>query len=314
MRIAFLGLGNMGSGMAGRLQQAGYHLLVWNRTASKAAELAGLGATVCSSAVEAASQAEIVISSLMDDASVHAVFDGDGGVARAMRPGAVHLCVTTISPECADWLAATHAREGCLYVSGPVLGRPDAAAAGQLVQFLAGDTKGVEIVQPVCAVFAPTAVLMQGSARLANLQKLCANFFMAGMLELMAECLTFAEATGASRTIMAQIMSQSFANSGLKGYVQRMSVCDSDGVQGFSLRGGLKDIRLIRDAARSAGCPLDLANLIEEKMRKGLTLGLGDADWSVIQTVTRLRAGLSESNHSEVTVGGAERTASLISR
>ena len=169
------------------------------------APLTAEGAVACASPAEAIEGTDLVISCLMDDASIHAIFDGAEGLIAKMTPRSIHLCVTTISPVCGDWLAEAHAAHGSRYVSGPVLGRPDAAAEGSLLQFLAGDVSAIEEIAPVCKAFAPTAVPMAGPASVANSQKLCANLFIASLIEMMAECYTFAEKSGASREIMGQI-------------------------------------------------------------------------------------------------------------
>jgi 3-hydroxyisobutyrate dehydrogenase-like beta-hydroxyacid dehydrogenase len=293
MKIAYLGLGHMGSGMVRCLLRAGHSLRVWNRSGDKMAPLVAEGAVASASPAEAIDGSDLVISCLMDDASIHAVFDGAEGLIAKMTPNSIHLCVTTISPVCGDWLAEAHAARGSRYVSGPVLGRPDAAAEGSLLQFLAGDTSAIEEIRPVCKAFAPTAVPMAGPASVANSQKLCANLFIASLIEMMAECYTFAEKSGASREIMGQIFDRSFALPGLKGYARRMLERNIEGEGGFSTRGGLKDVRLMLDAGRRVGCPLDIATVLEGKLTECLESGFGDADWSAVQEVTRARAGLT---------------------
>jgi 3-hydroxyisobutyrate dehydrogenase-like beta-hydroxyacid dehydrogenase len=293
MKIAFLGLGNMGSGMARCLLRAGHSLRVWNRRSDKMAPLAGEGAVACGSPAEAIESADLVISCLMDDASVHAVFDGADGLIAKMKSKQIHLCVTTVSPVCGDWLAEAHAAGGSRYVSGPVLGRPDAAAEGSLLQFLAGDASAIEEIGPVCKAFAPVGIPMAGPASVANSQKLCANLFIASLIEMMAECYTFAEKSGASREIMGQIFERSLALPGLKGYARRMKEREFEGEGGFSTRGGLKDVRLMLDAGKRVGCPLDIATVLEGKLTECLDRGLADSDWSAVQEVTRARAGLA---------------------
>jgi 3-hydroxyisobutyrate dehydrogenase-like beta-hydroxyacid dehydrogenase len=289
MNIAFLGLGNMGAGMAHCLLKAGHRLRVWNRSPDKALAFEAAGALACASPATAVQDTQLVISSLMDDASIRVLCDG---IIAKMTPNAIHLCVTTISPTCADWLAEEHRAHGTRYVSGPVVGRPDAAAAGTLLQFLSGDASAVAEVQPVCKAFANTLLPIPGPASVANRQKLCVNFFIIAQIEAMAECLTFAEKTGASPEIMTQFFDRCFAHPGLKGYAHRLLARNSDGTGGFSMRGGFKDVNLMLDAAKAADCPLDLATLIQEKMHECMERGLKDADWSAIQEVTRARAGL----------------------
>jgi len=292
MIVAFIGLGNMGSGMAHCLLRAGHNLRVWNRNAEKMAAFEAAGAVACASPDEAAESAPLVISTLMDDNAVRSVFGGANGLIAQMAPGTIHLCASTISPQCADWLAEQHQSHGSRYVSGPVVGRPDAAAVGTLLEFLAGDASAIEEVQPVCKAFANMLVPIPGPARVANSQKLCINFFIVSLVEVFAESYTFAEKSGASKEIMEQFFIRVFAHPGMQGYARRMKDRIIDGAGGFSMRGGLKDVGLMLDAAMQVDCPLDIAALVEEKMRESMAHGLGDADWSAIQEVTRSRAGL----------------------
>lgn len=292
MNIALIGLGNMGSGMAHCLLRAGHNLHVWNRSVDKMAALEAAGAVPCGSPGEAVKAVPLVISTLMDDNAVRSIFGGANGVIAQMAQDATHLCASTISPQCADWLAEQHQSHGSRYVSGPVVGRPDAAAAGTLLQFLAGDASAIEQVQPVCKAFANMLVPIPGPARVANSQKLCINFFIVSLVEMFAECYTFAEKSGASTEIMAQFFIRVFAHPGMQGYARRMKDRVIDGAGGFSLRGGLKDVGLMLDAAKQVDCPLEIAALVENKMRDAMARGLGDADWSAIQEVTRARAGL----------------------
>ncbi len=292
MKIAFLGLGNMGSGIARNLLRAGHSLRVWNRSPEKAAPLVSEGAVACASPAAAVEGVPLVISSLMDDASVRSVFDGPDGVITTMTPNSIHLCTMTISPTCADWLFEQHQLHGSRYVSGPVVGRPDAAAAGTLIEFLSGDTSAIEELKPVCAAYANNIVPIPGPASVANRQKLCINFFIIAQIEVMAECLTFAEKSGASPDIMAGFFDRVFAHPGLKGYAKRLHENNIDGTGGFSLRGGLKDVNLMLDTAKVAQCPLDLATLVQGKMQECMAQGLQDADWSATLKITRARAGL----------------------
>jgi 3-hydroxyisobutyrate dehydrogenase-like beta-hydroxyacid dehydrogenase len=292
MNVAFIGLGNMGSGMAHCLLRAGHSLRVWNRSAEKMAAFEAAGAAACASPGETAQGVPLVISTLMDDNAVRSIFGGANGLIALMAPGAIHLCASTISPQCADWLAEEHLKYGSRYISGPVVGRPDAAASGTLLQFLAGDASAIEEVQPVCKAFANMLVPIPGPARVANSQKLCINYFIVSLVEVFAECYTFAEKSGASKEIMEQFFIRVFAHPGMQGYARRMKDRIIDGAGGFSMRGGLKDVGLMLDAAKQVDCPLDIASVVQDKMRECMARGLGDADWSAIQGVTRARAGL----------------------
>src|ERR1022692_530616 len=142
--VAFLGLGKMGLAMATNLQRAGYPLVVWNRSAAKAGPLRASGASLAESPAAATRAADIVISSLADDASLRAVVSGPDGVLGGLRPGAIHIGTSTVSPGLCDELAALHAAAGAHYLAGPVVGRVPAAEAARLVTFVAGDDGAIE--------------------------------------------------------------------------------------------------------------------------------------------------------------------------
>lgn len=292
MRLAFLGLGRMGSGIAGRLVAGGFSLTVWNRTPEKTAPLVAAGALAALTPEAAVAGADLVLTSLLDDASVTALFAPGARTFEALRPGAIHLCVTTISPDCADALAALHAGHGTAFVSGPVVGRPDAAAAGGLLVLLAGDAAAVDAVEPVCRSFAQHVVRIPGTAGAANKQKLCLNFFAIAAIEAMSECLTLADKLGASRSFTAAFLGQAFALPALKQYVERLASGNVDGSDGFTMAAGRKDVGLMLDAAHRAGCPLEIADIIADKMQAALDGGMAADDWSAIQDVGRQRAGL----------------------
>ncbi|MGA2688407.1 MAG: NAD(P)-dependent oxidoreductase, partial [Candidatus Korobacteraceae bacterium] len=136
MKIAFIGLGNMGTAMARHLVRAGYELTVWNRTLAKTEPLKSEGAKVAQSAGEAAKAAEVVITMLADDSAVESA---------VLQPrGATHISMSTISVALSKRLAEEHGKRGQHYVTAPVFGRPDAAAAGKLFVAAAGEKATVE--------------------------------------------------------------------------------------------------------------------------------------------------------------------------
>jgi len=294
MNIAFLGLGRMGAGMATRLVGAGANsITVWNRSADKSEPFSALGATVAADPVAAVGGADLVITSLLDDASVEALFHKGAPALGAMKANAIHCCVTTISPACADRLQALHEAHGSRYVSGPVVGRPDTAAHGGLMQFIAGDSSAFAEVEAACAAFTALIIRLPGAAGVANGQKLCANFIIAALLEAMGECYTLGDALGVSRDVLAGMFDHLFAPPDLKAYVRRLDKRESDSANGFAMTAGYKDIRLIREAAAGANCPVDIADVLAGKMQDAITKGMGDRDWSAVQEITRERAGLT---------------------
>src|SRR5215470_6084882 len=132
MKIAFHGLGNMGSHMARNLLRAKHDVTVWNRTPSKAEELRADNAKVARSVAEATQAAEIAVTMLADDHAVAGAVLEPGGIAEHLAPGGVHISMSTIGVDLSKQLAAEHAKRGQHYVSAPVFGRPEAAAAAKL--------------------------------------------------------------------------------------------------------------------------------------------------------------------------------------
>jgi len=283
----------MGSGIARNILKAGYDLTVWNRTQSKMTPLLELGARGAASPAEAASDADLVISSLMDDASIEQILVGSGAVLHSMKPGAIHLCAATISPRFAAALKKLHEENDTYYVSGPVLGRPDAAEDGSLVTLIAGDPKTLEQVKQVCEVYCAQVISLPGEPQSANVMKLGLNYMVAASIEAMSEAYALVEANGGDTGLMANILaSQFYAHPAPRMYAQKIVRRDFHGEAGFALTGGLKDIRLMIDAARDHGVDLDIAKAIEGKMIEAVNKGLGNKDWSAIYEVTRSRANL----------------------
>lgn len=294
MKIAFIGLGNMGSGMAGRILKSGYDLTVWNRTASKADLLVASGARRAASARDAVTDAEIVITSLMDDQSILEMVRGEGSILGAMKPGAVHLCVTTISPNCADALAKLHRDRGTHYVSGPVIGRPDAAAAGQLVTYLGGDADAIASVKPVCESYARMVVAISERPSIANCMKLCINYAGISIIELIGETYAFAEKSGVDLMYLQQFFQMSFAHPALKMYAEKARLRDFNAEAGFAMSAGLKDVRLMLASAGETGVAFEIGQIVERKMLTAISTGLESADWSAICEVTRRESGLGQ--------------------
>lgn len=283
----------MGSAMANRIVQAGHALVVWNRSASKTLPLVSAGAKAAATPAEAVAGAEVVVTSLMDDQSVLDIVGGPGGIAAAMPKGAVHMCVTTISPECANQLGEIHARAGTQFVSGPVAGRPDSAAAGQLITFLGGDTDAIAAVTPVCSAYARKVVPLAGRPGLANAMKLCVNYTAVSIIELMGEIYTFGEKCGIDSKVIRDFFLDAFAHPALKTYANKLKDGRYGSEGGFALKAGLKDVRLMLDAASGVGVAFDIAKIVERKMVRALDQGMGQADWSVVATITRQESGLS---------------------
>ena len=154
MRVAFIGLGDIGSLMASHLAQDPFSLTVWNRTASKAQGFAAIHpARVASSAAAAARGAEVVVTCLPSSVEVEAVLHGDQGLLRALEPGAVLLDCTSGDPATSRSIAAELSSRGVGFIDAPVSGGTSAAKSGSLTVMWGGDDSDFERVRPVVEAF-----------------------------------------------------------------------------------------------------------------------------------------------------------------
>lgn len=288
LSVACIGLGRMGSGIAGNIQKHGFPLTVCNRTSEKTKPFVSAGCASAGTPREAAAAAEIVVTNLMDDASVLDTVTGENGILAGMRPGSIHISTTTISPNLATRLAALHAAHGSHYIAGPVAGRPDAAAAGKLFTFVAGDPEAIERSRPVISAYADRIIPMGTDPAVANSMKLVGNFMVASIIELIGQVYVFAEQRGVDTGIITGMFKQFMPAT--SEYVDRIS-SRNFGNAGFTLDGGLKDILLILAAAGEVNAPLPYASLIRDKCLAAQARGMSQQDWSALTEISRLNAG-----------------------
>jgi len=285
-QVAFVGLGKMGLAMAANLQRAGYPLVVWNRSAEKAAPLTAVGASLAKTPAAAARAPDIVISSLADDASLRAVVSGPDGVLAGLRPGAIHVGTSTVSPGLADELASLHTAAGGRYVAGPVVGRVPAAEAAQLVTFVAGQADAIEAVRAVITTYAPRMVVVGERQSQAAIAKLIANFLGASGMDLIGQSLAWAEKSGLPPELVPQMLAGFFGNPGTREYITKIGERDFDTV-GFTAAGGLKDVRLMIDAAHDVDLKLSSAEALRAKLDAAIARGWRDRDWSCFTEIDR---------------------------
>jgi 3-hydroxyisobutyrate dehydrogenase-like beta-hydroxyacid dehydrogenase len=278
----------MGSGIAGNIQKHGFSLSVYNRTAGKCEPFVAAGAHAAQTPREAAASAEIVVTNLMDDASVLETVTGENGILAGMRPNSIHIGTTTISPALSARLTALHEAQGSHYIAGPVAGRPDAAAAGKLFTFLAGKPEPIERSQKVIEAYADRIIPMGQDPAVAMSMKLVGNFMVASIIEMIGQVYVFAEKRGVNPEIITNMFKQFMPAT--SEYVDRISSRNFDNA-GFTLDGGLKDITLILAAAAEVQAPLPYASIIRDKCHAAQAQGKSQLDWSVMTEISRLNAG-----------------------
>lgn len=285
-RVAFVGLGRMGSAMAASISRVGYPLVVWNRSPEKAAALLASGAMAAESPAAAAAAAGVVISSVSDDVSARAVILEQNGILSGMRPEAIHIGTSTISPKLSDELGEIHAKAGCHYIAGPVVGRVPAAEAAQLVTLLAGESRWIELARPVIAAYASLIFTVGERPAQALTAKLVANFLGASAMDLIGQTVSWAERSGMSPVFVSRLLTGFFAYPATREYVTKITNRDFDDV-GFTVSGGLKDITLMIDAARDVQLSLSSAEALHTKLELAIANGWRDKDWSCFTDIDR---------------------------
>ncbi len=290
MNIGFIGLGNMGSAIAGRLLEAGHSLRVWNRSPEPVRRLEERGAQVAATAEEAF-RGDVVFSMLSDDQVTRAVLVDSGVLARAKASETpIHVNMATISVAFADELAERHGERGVGYVAAPVLGRPDVAAAGKLTVLLAGPRQAAEFVRPLLEEAVGQKVWRFGErASKANVVKLAVNFMLAAAIESMGEAAALTAGYGIEPRDLFDLIGQSlFPGPVYQGYGRLIAEARFEPA-GFKARLGLKDVRLALAAAEAATTPMPMGSLIRDSMLEALARGEGEKEFGVVLGRSALR-------------------------
>lgn len=290
MQISFMGLGHMGRPMAANLLKAKFDLTVWNRTARSAEELVAAGAKHAATPADG-SRADIVITMLADDAALEQVAF-EGRLVELLPPGAIHVSMSTISVRLAQRLEAAHLVRGSSYVSAPVFGRPEAAAAAKLFVVSAGPEAALERIQPIFDAIGQRTFRFGDRPEHANVVKLSGNFLIASVIESLGEAIALTRKSGIDpHAYVAMLTETLFAAPVYKTY-GGLIADERYQPAGFRLPLGLKDVTLVLDAARDKTVPLPIASLVRDRMLEGLAQGLEAADWSVLGAVAARAAGL----------------------
>ena len=207
-KIGFVGLGAMGLPMAANLLAAGFHLTVYNRTASKAEPLVAKGAHRAARAGDVAHPGGIVVSMLADDASVRSLVMGEDALAEHLAPDGIHISMSTVSPATTRELAAYHASHGSVMVAAPVFGRPNAAQAKQLRICVSGSAEAKAKVKPILEAMGQDVFDFGDNVGAANVVKLAGNFMIAAALEAMGEAVAMMRKSGVDAGAALEMLSQ----------------------------------------------------------------------------------------------------------
>ncbi|HVE21695.1 MAG TPA: NAD(P)-dependent oxidoreductase [Acidocella sp.] len=281
MKIGFVGLGQMGSGIAANLLKAGHELSVYNRSAGKAETLVAQGATLAKTPA-AAAQGDVVFTMLADDSAVETTIFGENGILGALKPGAIHVSCTTISVKLSEKLTEAHAKAGQRYVAAPVFGRPDAAAAAKLFVAAAGEAQALKDVAPLFDVIGQRTYVISDKPSAANLVKLSGNFLLASVIESLGEAMALVSKGGIDRHVYLDLLTSSLFSAPVYKTYGALIADQKFSPAGFAAPLGQKDIRLALSAAEALSVPMPLASLLRDRFLTLMANGGDKLDWSAI--------------------------------
>lgn len=287
-RIAYLGLGIMGSGMAANLIEAGYPVTVWNRTMEKTEPLVKMGAKRASSPAEAVADVDVVMYCLSNDDAVENVVYSDEGILEGVHSGQIAVDMSTVHPDTSRREAEAYAERGIEFLDAPVFGSKGEARDGGLWIMVGGNEGVFEHVKPI---FEPlsTSVHHMGGTGMGTSMKLVGNLIVAAQMEAVGEALILAKKAGLNPHDVMDLLDVVDFRSPLISGVGR-SLIERDFTTSFALKHMLKDANLIARFAEELRSPTPEAAAVRETLKAAVNQGWGDENASALIKVLEMQA------------------------
>ena len=286
--------------MAKRLLAARYELTVWNRTHDKTEALRTEDVHVAATPADVARASDVVMTMLFDDAAHEEVLFGPkelpvNGLLGALRPGALHISLSTISVALSERLTKEHERRGQAFVAAPVFGRPNVAADGKLWIAVAGPDDAVARARHLLEPLSRGISVVGREPRKAHALKLGGNFLISAMIHSLGESFVFATSQGIDPEVFLETVNNALFQSPFYEAYARVMLHPPES-PGATMELGAKDLRLLREAAESRGVRLSLADDLAGVFADAIREGLGGEDWAVGQyRMAQKRGGVRES-------------------
>ena len=289
-KIAYLGLGTMGSGMASNLLKAGYQLTVWNRSAEKCKPFARKGARVADTPADAARDVDLVIYILSNDEAVEDVVLGANGILRGIQEGQIAIDMSTVLPETSLRELEAYAKRGVDFLDAPVFGSKQESAEAKLWIMAAGNKAIFEKVKPVLTKLGQT-VHYFGKNGNATAMKLVGNLIVALELEALSEGLVLARKAGLDlSTVMEVVKVADFRSPLLASNGQ--NILKRDFSTSFALKLMLKDAGLIEKFAGNLRSPIPGLRVVEKNLKSAVALGFEKENASAVIKALEKEAGV----------------------
>ena len=285
-RVAILGLGTMGAGMAKNLLAAGFSVAAYNRTRGRAEPLAAAGARIAESPVDAARDADVILSMLSDENASRATWTGALGALTTAKPGAILIESSTVTPKWIAELAGLASARELQLLDAPVTGSRVQAEAGQLTFLVGGDSAALDLVRPILAAMSKEIVPLGPSGSGARM-KLINNFLCGVQVASLAEGLAWIERSGIDRDLALRVLKGGAPGSPLLAAISGRMVEAKYDVN-FLLSLMDKDLRYAAADAATVGIDLRTAQSAEMLFAEAIESGYAGKDMSAV--VEPLRA------------------------
>ena len=282
-----VGLGRMGSAMARRFHRAGHDLVVWNRDRTKAEALADdTGAAIAASPAAAAKEADVVVTSLADDAALVDVYLGLEGVASGIRPDAIALDTSTVDPATIRQVGASLGAVGARFCDCPVSGSVSTVEAGTLTIMAGGEPEVVAAVEAVLSAIAQKVVRV-GDLGSGAACKLAVNGLLHSFNVALSEALVLAERAGVDREAAYEVFASGAAGAPYVHYKRQAFEHPDEVDVAFTLDLAAKDLDLVRALGERVGATLEQAGTTAAIVEAAIASGMGGRDLSAIAVYLR---------------------------
>lgn len=289
-RVGFVGLGVMGGRIAKRLMDAGYRVVGYNRTRSKAHWLVERGLELADSPREVAERSEVTFSMVTGTEALLAVAEGEQGILAGLGPGKVYVDMSTASPAVSRRLAEEAAARGARMLDAPVSGSVSTLEEGRLSIMVGGDPEALERVRPVLLAVGPTVTHVGGNGQ-AVLMKVATNLSLAVQMLAFSEGVLLAEKAGIPREKAVEVLLASVIASPMIKY-RGPFVLQMPEEAWFDVNMMQKDLLLALEAGRELDVPLPTTALVNEWLTAARAMGLEKQDFAVLFEVLARMAGV----------------------
>jgi 3-hydroxyisobutyrate dehydrogenase-like beta-hydroxyacid dehydrogenase len=277
-RVGFAGLGAMGAGIAGRLLDAGYEVVGWNRTKERAGPLLNAGMGWADTPRELAASVDVLFTMLTDTAAVEATAAGEVGVLAGLREGTVWADISTIAPDASVALAERVRETGAWFLDCPVSGSPATLAAGEMSVMAGGERAAFEHIEEVLRAIGPKVTYIGANGQ-ALLTKVAINLALVVSVTALAEGVALAEKAGVDRGAVVDAVLKSVIASPVVGYRAPLLVEDTAVFADVELQ--QKDLVLAQDLARRLGAAVPTCAAASEMLNAARSSARADRDFIV---------------------------------